>query len=140
MTSTRKPSHWRIADALKIKFDDRTATMPAIAYDFPTMDESVMVWDSGILRDINNHSTSYKGWKVLWSLGVDKIDLTNANIYTEWHTRNDRAYIGYWYAREGTNDWKWGGRIFQKSADLRPWEWSGGLVHREGTPNTLDFF
>lgn len=136
---TIQTSRWRIADALKVRADDPTTTMPEIAYNFPTMNNAVMIWDSGALRSIHGQTMTFKGWFVLWSLAVDKIDLTNANIYNEWHSRNDRAYIGYWYSKDGVT-WTWGGRLLQESADLRPWEWSGGLVMRDGAENTVDMF
>ncbi|MEN3174672.1 MULTISPECIES: glycoside hydrolase family 68 protein [Gluconobacter] len=132
-------SRWTIADALKVRTDDPTTTMPVIDYQFPIMSNDVMIWDSGALRDMHMRTVTFKGWFVLWSLAVDKIDKTNAKIYDEWHSRNDRAYIGYWYSRDGV-EWTWGGRLFQTSADLRPWEWSGSLVMREGTENKVDMF
>ena len=132
-------SVWTIADALKVKTDDLTTSMPLISYDFPTMDESIMVWDSGALRNIHGLTVTFKGWYVMWSLVANKVDLTNKNIYTEWHNRNNVAYIGYWYSKDGV-EWKFGGRLLNKSADLRPWEWSGGLVMREGKENIVDMF
>lgn len=134
-------SRWTIADALKVHADDPTTTMPVIAADFPTMSESVMIWDTGALRDINMNSVTVNGWHVIWSLAADKVDLTNANIAAEWANRNNTAYIGFWYSKTGNgSDWIWGGRLLQKSADLRPWEWSGNLVMREGSENTVDMF
>ena len=138
---TSYTSRWTIADALKVHADDPTTTMPVIDQNFPTMDESVMIWDTGALRNIHGQTVTFKGWRVIWSLAVDKIDLTNTNIYDEWHSRNNRAYIGYWYSRTGNGaDWQWGGRLLQTTADLRPHEWSGGLVMREGTGNVVDMF
>lgn len=138
---TAKTSRWTIGDALKVRTDDPTTTMPAIDHNFPTMNESIMIWDSGALRNIRGKTVTFKGWYVLWSLAVDKIDMTNANIYDEWHSRNNRAYIGYWFSRTGNgSDWQWGGRLLNTSADLRPHEWSGGLVMREGTQNVVDMF
>lgn len=136
-----KTSRWRIADALKVRADDPTTTMPKIDYNFPVMSNDVMIWDTGALRDIHGQTVTINGWHVIWSLAVDKIDKTNKNIVNEWATRNDRAYIGFWYSRTGNGtDWQWGGRLLQKTADLRPWEWSGSLVMREGSKNTVDMF
>ncbi|GBQ69977.1 levansucrase [Ameyamaea chiangmaiensis NBRC 103196] len=132
-------SRWRIADALKVHADDATTTMPVIAYDFPTMDESVLIWDTGALRSIHGQTVTFKGWHVIWSLAVEKQDLTNQNIVSEWRNRNNSAFIGYWYSRDGV-EWTWGGRLLQKTADLRPWEWSGGLVMRDESANTVDMF
>lgn len=140
MSILRNPSKWRVCDALRVRFDDVTMTSPLIPYDFPTMDEKEMIWDSGIARTLNNQSVTFKGWKVMWSLVADKVDLTNADIYDEWHNRNNVAYMGYWFAREGTNDWVFAGRVMPKSSDLRPWEWSGTMVFREGSENTVDVF
>lgn len=138
---TSYTSRWTIADALKVHADDPTTTMPVIDQNFPTMDESVMIWDTGALRNIHGQTVTFKGWHVIWSLAVDKIDMSNDDIYDEWHSRNDRAYIGYWYSRTGNGaDWQWGGRLLNPSADLRPHEWSGGLVMREGTGNVVDMF
>ena len=58
-------SRWTIADALKVHADDPTTTMPVIAADFPTMSESVMIWDTGALRDINMNSVTVNGWHVI---------------------------------------------------------------------------
>lgn len=132
-------SKWTIADALKVHIDDPTTTMPVIDYNFPVMDNSILGWDAGALRDIHGYTTTFKGWFVMWQLVVNKIDLTNKNIYNEWLNRNNSAYIGYWYSKDGLN-WTFGGRLLNKSADLEPWEWSGSLVMREGTENTLDMF
>ncbi|GBR07658.1 levansucrase [Acetobacter oeni] len=105
------------------------------------MDESVMIWDTGALRNIHGETVTFKGWHVIWSLAVDKIDLTNASIVEEWDTRNNRAYIGFWFSKTGNGaDWQWGGRLLQTSADLRPHEWSGSLVMREDTANCVDMF
>lgn len=142
---THIPTQWTVAQALKVNANDPTTQMPAIDYDFPTMNESVMIWDSGALRDIDGKTVTFKGWYVLWSLAVDKIDLTNTNIYDEWHSRNNRAYIGYWFSKTGNvSDWQWGGRLLKTTADLRPHEWSGGLVLRdtsvEADQNIVDMF
>lgn len=88
-------SRWTIADALKVRSDDPTTTMPIIPSDFPTMDEAHMIWDSGAMRDMHGKTVTYKGWYVMWSLCADKVDMTNANIYNEWHSRNNVAYICY---------------------------------------------
>lgn len=136
-----KSSRWRIADALKVRVDDPTTTMPVIASDFPVMDDAVMIWDTGALRDIQMKTVTVNGWHVIWSLCADKVDMTNAHIADEWNNRNSTAYIGFFYSKTGNgSDWKFGGRLLQKSADLRPWEWSGNLVMREGTENTVDMF
>lgn len=132
-------SNWTIADALKIKTDEKTITAPSLPYYFPVMDEWQMIWDSGCLRTMHCESVSYNGWYVLWSLACTKTSLDPSQLATQWYNRNNTAFIGYWYSRDGI-DWTFGGRLLNKSADTRPQEWSGNLVMREGTKNIVDMF
>jgi levansucrase len=132
-------SRWTIADALKVRTDDPTTTLPPIAQNFPVMDDKVLIWDTGALRDIHGRTVTFKGWHVMWSLAATCTSHADSNIAQEWQSRNNSAFIGYWYSRDGLA-WTWGGRLLQQSADLRPWEWSGSLVMREGTDATLDMF
>lgn len=134
---TYETSAWTIADALKVRADDPTTTMPVIAQNFPVIDEALWQWDTGALRTIRGATVTFKGWYVMWALVANKAD-TGATV-EGWHNRNAFAYIGYYYSRDGL-DWTFGGRLLDKSADLRPDEWSGGLVMREGTENVVDMF
>lgn len=132
-------SHWTISQALKIEDNQPTIVAPRLPYDFPVMDEWEMIWDSGCLRTMHCESVSYNGWYVLWSLACTKTTLDPNQLANQWNNRNNTAFIGYWYSRDGQH-WTFGGRLLNKSADIRPQEWSGNLVMREGTQNTVDMF
>lgn len=133
-------SHWTVADATKIKLDDLTTTIPKISDGFPVIDPDRFMWDSWAIRDVYGRTIEYKGWKILIALVADR-PADNSQIVESWHSRNDRAYIGYYYSRSGdTNDWKFGGNVIKPGANKRDWEWSGCTIIREGTPNILDLF
>ncbi|GBR33490.1 glycoside hydrolase family 68 protein [Kozakia baliensis] len=134
---TRTPSHWTIADAMKVHADDPTTTMPVIDYNFPVIDQDVWQWDTGALRAITGETVKFNDWYVMWALVANRAD--TGDTVEGWHNRNAFAYIGFYYSRNGI-DWTFGGRLLQKSADLRPDEWSGSLVMRAGTKNTVDMF
>jgi len=132
-------SHWTIADALKIRIDDPTTTMPLIDYNFPSMTDNVWLWDTWALRDIYGKTVTYRGWHVIFSLVAPRGE--GDDLMNSWINRNDYSYIGFFYSKTGNgSDWVFGGRVLDASADLRNWEWSGCAVMRDGTTNTLDMF
>lgn len=132
-------SNWTIADALKIISDQQSITAPVLPYYFPVMNEWEMIWDTGCLRTMHCESITYNGWYVIWSLAATKTTLDPNQLSSQWGNRNNTAFIGYWYSKDGIN-WTWGGRLLNTSADERPQEWAGNLVMREGTKNVVDMF
>ncbi|GBQ48610.1 glycoside hydrolase family 68 protein [Komagataeibacter sucrofermentans] len=136
-SNARLPSAWTIADALKVRADDPTTTMPVIAQNFPVMDDALWQWDTGALRRITGETVTFKGWYVMWSLVAERAQ--TGDDAAGWHNRNAFAFIGYYYSRNGI-DWTFGGRLLNTSADLRPDEWSGSLIMRRGSENVVDMF
>ena len=120
-------SHWTLAQALKINPNDPTVTTPPIPYNFPVMDSKHRIWDTMQLTDFNNRVALINGWQVIFCLTVDyDTDTETRNIADVWNHRNSAAYIAIYISKDG-GAWQYKGRLLEKSADIRPYEWSGSM-------------
>lgn len=122
-----KTSHWTVAQTLRINQLDPTVVTPPISYDFPVMDSKHRIWDTMPLTDLQNRTALINGWQVIFCLTVD-YDTDNAtqSISDVWKNRNSSAYIAIYISKDG-GEWQYKGRLLEKSADIRPYEWSGSM-------------
>lgn len=87
------------ADALKVNENDPTTTQPLVSVDFPVMSDTVFIWDTMPLRDIDGKVLSVNGWSVIFTLTADRepenpdyIDANgNYDIALDWNNRHGRA-------------------------------------------------
>ncbi|KUG40984.1 Levansucrase [Pseudomonas savastanoi pv. fraxini] len=47
------PTIWSRADALKVNENDPTTTQPLVSPDFPVMSDTVFIWDTMPLRELD---------------------------------------------------------------------------------------
>lgn len=137
--SSFSTSIWTIAEILKTEYNDKTRTFPKIGYDFTYLNNNKIIWITTPLRTMHCETVMYNGWYVMLTVQADKKDLTNDNIASEWSNRTNNAYVAYWYCQDGLN-WQYGGQILETAAEINPLSWSGSLVMREGSQNTIDLF
>ncbi|RMR98259.1 Levansucrase, partial [Pseudomonas coronafaciens pv. garcae] len=58
------PTVWSRADALKVNENDPTTTQPLVSADFPVMSDTVFIWDTMPLRELDGTVVSVNGWSV----------------------------------------------------------------------------
>lgn len=131
-------SRWTVADTLKINPNDLTTLMPRADPNFVPMDENILLWDTWQLEDKAGKWISFNGWHVIFCL-CTTIDDRAKEINDRWKNRNDTAFIGYFYSRDGSS-WKYGGRVLNPSCDIRPYEWSGSTRLEDNTGNITLFY
>lgn len=130
-------SYWTLAQALKINPSDPTVTTPPIPYDFPVMDSKHRIWDTMQLTDFNNQVTLINGWQVIFCLTVDyDTDAETRPLLDVWNNRNSSAYIAIYISKDG-GEWQYKGRLLEKSADIRPYEWSGSMYLEDKSGEVL---
>ncbi|RMM32958.1 hypothetical protein ALQ80_100778, partial [Pseudomonas coronafaciens pv. oryzae] len=56
------PTVWSRADALKVNENDPTTTQPLVSPDFPVMSDTVFIWDTMPLRELDGTVVSVNGW------------------------------------------------------------------------------
>ena len=135
-----KPTIWTRADALKVHEDDPTTTQPLVSSEFPVMDDRFFIWDTMPLRKLDGTVCSYNGYNIIYTLTAIrqpekfKDEDGNYDIKKDWEDRHGRAFIAYWYCRNG-KDWKYGGRVMKEGVSPTTREWAGTpiLVDNQGT-------
>lgn len=132
-----KGSQWTIADSKKIRFDDPTTTMPEIDYNFPVPHSDLWQWDTWCLRTEQGENATYNGWYIMFSLLAPRNH--NVDINKDWNARHGKAFIGYFFSRDGLN-WKYGGAVLKPGASKRPQQWAGCSILRNLTDNVDLFF
>lgn len=142
LEKAHKPSIWTRADALKVHFDDPTTTQPIVSGDFKTMSDTLFIWDTMPLRDLDGNVVSVDGWSVIFTLAAPrnpdspefKDENGNYNIKADWENRHGNARMHYWFSRTG-KDWIYGGRVMQEGTSPTTREWAGGpiLLDNDGT-------
>ncbi|RMM41179.1 Levansucrase, partial [Pseudomonas amygdali pv. lachrymans] len=113
-----EPTVWSRADALKVNENDPTTTQPLVSADFPVMSDTVFIWDTMPLRELDGTVVSVNGWSVILTLTADRhpndpqyLDANGRyDIKRDWEDRHGRARMCYWYSRTG-KDWIFGGRV-----------------------------
>ncbi|MEX5542033.1 glycoside hydrolase family 68 protein [Pseudomonas poae] len=126
------PTRWTRADALKVNENDPTTTQPLVRPDFPVMSDTVFIWDTMPLRDLDGAVVSVDGWSVIFTLTADRRphdpQFINADgrydIKRDWEDRHGHARICYWYSRTG-KDWIFGGRVMAEGVSPTTREWAG---------------
>ncbi|WP_205419778.1 glycoside hydrolase family 68 protein, partial [Pseudomonas coronafaciens] len=66
------PTVWSRADALKVNENDPTTTQPLVSPDFPVMSDTVFIWDTMPLRELDGTVVSVNGWSVIITLTADR--------------------------------------------------------------------
>ncbi|MBF7978211.1 MULTISPECIES: glycoside hydrolase family 68 protein [Rahnella] len=137
----KNSSIWTRADALKVNENDPTTTQPLVSADFPVMSDTVFIWDTMPLRDIDGKVLSVNGWSVIFTLTADRepenpdyIDANgNYDIALDWNNRHGRAKMCFWYSKTGKN-WKFGGRVMKEGVSPTTREWAGSpiLLNNQG--------
>ena len=135
------PTRWTRADALKVNESDPTTTQPLVPADFPVMSDTVFIWDTMPLRDLDGAVVSVNGWSVIFTLTADRrphdpqfIDANGRyDIKRDWEARHGHARICFWYSRTG-KDWIFGGRVMAPGVSPTTREWAGTpiLVNNNG--------
>ncbi|WDU65606.1 glycoside hydrolase family 68 protein [Pseudomonas poae] len=126
------PTRWTRADALKVNENDPTTTQPLVSPDFPVMSDTVFIWDTMPLRELDGTVVSVNGWSVIFTLTADRRphdpQFINADgrydIKRDWEDRHGHARICYWYSRTG-KDWIFGGRVMAEGVSPTTREWAG---------------
>lgn len=126
---------WTRADALKVRADDPTTTQPLVSVDFPVLSDTVFIWDTMPLRDINGNVTSVDGWSVIFTLTADRQPTNpdyldengNYDINLDWNDRHGRAKMCYWFSRT-SKDWVYGGRVMADGVSPTTREWAGSPI------------
>ena len=126
------PTRWTRADALKVNENDPTTTQPLVSPDFPVMSDTVFIWDTMPLRELDGTVVSVDGWSVIFTLTADRRphdpQFINADgrydIKRDWEDRHGHARICYWYSRTG-KDWIFGGRVMAEGVSPTTREWAG---------------
>ncbi|KPY60615.1 Levansucrase [Pseudomonas amygdali pv. sesami] len=129
------PTIWSRADALKVNENDPTTTQPLVSPDFPVMSDTVFIWDTMPLRELDGTVVSVNGWSVIVTLTADRHpddpQYVGANgrydIKRDWEDRHGRARMCYWYSRTG-KDWIFGGRVMAEGVSPTTREWAGTPV------------
>ena len=141
MSLTYKSTAWTRADALKIHADDTTTTQPKVPYNFKSMsNKNVFIWDTMPLRDLNNEIVSVNGWSVIFTLTAtrrpNEIKDKNGNydITADWVSRHGRAFMAYWYCKDGKS-WIYGGRVMAEGVSPTKAEWAGTPILTDNKGN-----
>src|SRR5450830_1276315 len=61
------PTRWTRADALKVNENDPTTTQPLVSSDFPVMSDTIFIWDTMPLRELDGTVVSVNGWSVIFT-------------------------------------------------------------------------
>ncbi|WP_122241693.1 glycoside hydrolase family 68 protein, partial [Pseudomonas syringae group genomosp. 3] len=126
------PTVWSRADALKVNENDPTTTQPLVSADFPVMSDTVFIWDTMPLRELDGTVVSVNGWSVIITLTADRHPDDpqylgpdgRYDIKRDWEDRHGRARMCYWYSRTG-KDWIFGGRVMAEGVSPTTREWAG---------------
>lgn len=119
-------ANWTRAQALEVPSDMGPDTLkPEVSEDFPLMTEEVWVWDTWPLTDLDMNPVSYKGWEVIFSLTAPREGLFFGD-------RHWVATIGYFYRRDASEDWTYGGDLHNTRTPFAAREWAGSAVLTHG--------
>lgn len=135
MNKNYKPTRWTRADVLKINKQDKTTMQPLVDINFPVMSNpNVFIWDTMPLRTLDGSIVSVNGWSVIITLTADrqpklKDALGKYDITKDWKTRHWRAYLSYWFCKDGKS-WKYGGRVMKPGVSPTKVEWAGTPILR----------
>ncbi|MCP1462481.1 levansucrase [Pseudomonas sp. S3E17] len=96
------------------------------------MSDTVFIWDTMPLRELDGTVVSVDGWSVIFTLTADRRphdpQFINADgrydIKRDWEDRHGHARICYWYSRTG-KDWIFGGRVMAEGVSPTTREWAG---------------
>lgn len=130
------PYIWDRATALKVNENDPTTQQPLISGDFPVMSDEVFIWDTMPLRTLDGTIVSLNGWNIIFTLTAFRqpevfVDEKGEyDITKDWNDRHGRAFIAYWFCRDGKS-WEYGGRVMKEGVSPTTREWAG-------TPILLD--
>ena len=135
-----QPTIWTRADVLKIIEDNPATTQPAVPADFPVMRDDLFIWDTMPLRKLDGTVCSVNGYNIIFTLTAirepEKFRTANNeyDIQSDWDDRHGRAFMGYWYSRDGKS-WKYGGRVMKEGVSPTTREWAGTpiLIDNQGT-------
>lgn len=135
-----KTTSWSRADALKVKADDPTTTMPEIDINFPVLDDKLFIWDTMPLRTIHGEVVSVDGWNIIFTLTAVRqpekfIDKNGKyDITADWNDRHGRAKICYWYCKDGKS-WVFGGNVMKDGVSPTTREWAGNAILMDRSGN-----